>query len=343
VAPTGRPLWNTARLEVPTTMPTNRRRNATPGASAPMLGTFSFIGAGAAGGTLARALAARGATITSIAARGPDRARALAASLPGCRYEPEPAALVAAATTVVLAVPDDALPLLDGTLPWQAGQAVIHLSGARGMEALPHAQAAAAAVAALHPLLSFPQAAADGAAALAHLRDCTWALETSDAALAARLGAVVTALGGRIVRLGVGDRVPYHIAAVLASNYVVALLGAAVDLWQGFGVDGATALDALLPLLRGAVESLAANGPATALTGPIARGDTGTVAAHLRWLAQPHAASAAPEAIDRATLAGAYRALARLAIPLAIARGTLSEHAAGTLWALLDESDLALH
>jgi predicted short-subunit dehydrogenase-like oxidoreductase (DUF2520 family) len=305
----------------------------------PALGAFSFIGAGAAGGTLARALAAGGATIASVAARRPARARALAASLPGCRFAPEPAALVVGAETVVLAVPDDALAPLDRTLPWRVGQAVIHLSGAHGTDALPTALAAGAAVAALHPLLSFPRAATDGATALAHLRGATWALETGDAALARRLGAVVAALGGRIVRLGVGDRVPYHIAAVLASNYVVALLGTAVDLWRGFGVEGATAVDALLPLVRGAVENLAANGPAMALTGPIARGDAGTVAAHLRWLAQPPPAGAAPTGVDRATLAAAYRALARLAIPLAIARGSLSASAAEALRALLDAPD----
>jgi predicted short-subunit dehydrogenase-like oxidoreductase (DUF2520 family) len=323
-------------------MPTDRHSNATPAVDAPTLGAFSFIGAGAAGGTLARALAACGATITSIAARGPERALALAASLPGCHYEPDPTALVASAASVVLAVPDDALPLVDGALPWRAGQQVIHLSGSRGTEALPTALAAGAAVAALHPLLSFPRASTDGAAALAHMRDCTWALETTDAELARRLRAVVAALGGRIVRLGVGDRIPYHIAAVLASNYVVALLGAAVELWQGFGVDGAAALDALLPLLRGAVESLAVNGPAVALTGPIARGDTGTVAAHLHWLAQPPRAGTTAEGSDGATLAAAYRAVARLAIPLAIARGTLSASAADALRALLDEPDRAL-
>jgi predicted short-subunit dehydrogenase-like oxidoreductase (DUF2520 family) len=304
-------------------------------------GAFSFIGAGAVGGTLARALAARGASITSVTARGPRRARALAASLPGCRYEPDAAALVTGAACVVLAVPDDVLPLLDATMPWRAGQTVIHLSGAHGTDALPAAVAAGAAVAALHPLLSFPRAAVDGAAALAHLRNCTWALETTDAGLAERLRAMVGALGGRIVRLGVGDRVPYHIAAVLASNYVVVLLGAAVDLWRGFGVGGATALEALLPLLRGAVESLAAHGPEAALTGPIARGDAGTVAAHLRWLAQSQEGGAGGAGVDTTTLAEAYRAVARLAIPLATARGSLSPEAAASLRALLDEPPAA--
>jgi predicted short-subunit dehydrogenase-like oxidoreductase (DUF2520 family) len=316
-------------------MPTRRPTPTTSAADAPALGAFSFIGAGAVGGTLARALAARGATVASVAARGLSRAQALAASLPGCRYEADPAVLVSHATTVVLAVPDDALPHLDAALPWRPGQAVIHLSGTQGAEALPAALAAGAAVAALHPLLSFPRAAASGEAALAHLRGCTWALETDDAALAARLRLVVAALGGRIVRLGVGDRVPYHIAAVLASNYVVALLGASTELWRAFGVDSTTALEALLPLLRGAVEGLAANGPAAALTGPIARGDAGTVAAHLRWLDRPQQGDAALADADRATLAAAYRAMARLAIPLAVARGSLSAERAAALRELL--------
>ncbi len=263
------------------------------------LGRVGFIGAGAVASTLARALALRGAAVVGVTARESERAATLAASLPNAISERDAAAVIAGAEMIFLAVPDDALTALDAALAWRPTHSVIHLSGARGAAALAHATASGAAVAALHPLLSFPSPAADGHAALARLAGCTWALETPDARLAGKLEALVAALGGRTVRLRAADRAPYHLAAVLASNYVVVAVG-----------------------------------PARALTGPLARGDVSTVAAHLAWLVQQESATAARH-VDAAALDAAYRALAELAIPLALARGTLSEQGAQALRALL--------
>lgn len=299
------------------------------------LGRVGLIGAGAVATTLARALAARGAQVVAIASRQPERAAILAATLPACRSLPDAPAVAAIADLVLLAVPDDAIARLDAAVPWQAGQLVVHLSGARGASALAHAAAAGAAVAALHPLMIFPRPALDAAAALARLAGCTWALDTSEPRASDQLEMLVAALGGRVVRLREDDRVPYHLAAVLASNYVVALLGAAVALWQDFGVAPPAALDALLPLLRASVENLAALGPAAALAGPVARGDASTIAAHLDWLAQPAAIPSARAPVDAAALLAAYRSLAELAIPLAQARGSLTPDAAQALRALL--------
>ncbi len=302
------------------------------------LDSIGFVGAGAVATTLARALSARGARIVAVASRRPERAAALAADLPGCRPVPDAAAVVAVADLVLLAVPDDAIAPLDAALPWRAGQLAVHFSGARGASALAHAAASDAAVAALHPLMIFPRPAPDAASALARLAGCTWALEAPDPRASERLETLVAALGGRIVRLREADRVPYHLAAVLASNYVVALLGAAVALWQDFGIAGPVALEALVPLLRATVENLAALGPAAALAGPVARGDAGTVAAHMDWLATQVATHPHSGSVDSAALLTAYRALAELAIPLAEARGSLTPDAARALHALL-ESD----
>ncbi|GAC1450331.1 MAG: hypothetical protein PVSMB4_09160 [Ktedonobacterales bacterium] len=184
-----------------------------------------------------------------------------------------------------------------------------------------------AAVAALHPLMIFPRPAVGADVALARLAGCTWALDAADDEIAARLESLVHALGGEVLRLASGERVPYHVAAVLASNYVVTLLGAAVSLWEGFGVDPDRALQALLPLLRATVENLATLGPAAALAGPVARGDASTVAAHLAWLRTRMAADRAGTAPDAAAVLAAYRALAELTLPLARARGSLSPEA----------------
>ncbi|HEU5349839.1 MAG TPA: DUF2520 domain-containing protein, partial [Ktedonobacterales bacterium] len=120
---------------------------------------------------------------------------------------------------------------------------------------------------------------------------------------------------------------------VLASNYVVTLMGAAVALWESFGADASLAREALLPLLRASVENLATLEPPAALSGPIARGDIGTMRAHLDWLT-----SAARTKKETAALRDAYLALAHLTVPLAEVKGTLSAERAAAIRALLDNA-----
>ena len=297
------------------------------------LGRVGVIGSGAVGGSLARALADSGAKIVAVTARNLDHAEALAGRIPGCRAVATPAEVVAASGLILLAAPDDAITPLAGSLSWRAGQRVLHFSGVLGARALAVASERGATVAALHPLMTFTRALAAGPldAILARLRGCVWALETEDEAFREALRAMVAALGGRVALLTESDRIPYHIAGVLASNYVVTLMGAATALWESFGADRALAREALLPLMRASVENLAALEPSAALSGPIARGDIGTIRAHLEWLA-----SAAASSPDMSALRDAYLALAHLAIPLAEAKGTLSPAQVDALRALLN-------
>lgn len=303
------------------------------------IGKIGILGAGAVGVVLGQALAAQGVEIPAVASRNIASAEALARVLPAARAV-SPEELVGRVTLVLLAVPDDAIEPVARQLPWQAGQGVAHLSGARGADALAAAAERGAHVAALHPLMTFPRALAETPPAhlLARLTGCTWALETPHPMLEARLARIVTALGGRLVKLSADDRVPYHLSGVFASNYVVTLLGAATDLWATFGVPREQALQALLPLLQATVATLAQVGLPAALTGPVARGDVGTVEAHLAWLqslveAEPQSHAALP---DAAALQAAYRALASLALPLGEASGSLSPAAAAELRARLD-------
>lgn len=303
------------------------------------LGRVGFVGTGALGSSLAYALAARGARIVAVAAPHADHASIIAARIPGCQALSDAAAVAAVCDMVVLAVPDDAISSLDATVPWRDGQVVIHLSGARGIAALAHAVGRGAAVAGLHPLMIFPRGAADAMAALDRFAGCTWALEASDDQVATQLETLVRALDGQVVRLASTARVPYHLAAVLSSNYVVTLLGTAIGIWEGFGVDPERALDALLPLLRATVENLATLGPARALAGPVARGDAGTVSTHLAWMREQMTEAPAGATPDAAQVLAAYRALAELTIPLARARGSLSAEAEQALYAVLHAPD----
>jgi predicted short-subunit dehydrogenase-like oxidoreductase (DUF2520 family) len=298
------------------------------------LGRIGVIGAGAVGSALALALVARGARIDAITSRTRAHAEALAASLARDVAVVSADAVATNSDTIVVAVPDDAINSVAATTHWRMGQLVIHLAGAQDAEALAAARTQGARVAALHPLMTFPRTteALTAEAILARLAGCAWAFEAGDEATIDQLTTIIAALNGHAIRLTAADRAPYHLAAVLASNYVVTLLAAAVRLWGTFGVNPDEALAALLPLTRAAVEQLQAVGLPDALTGPIARGDLGTVRTHLDWLTA-HAASTP----DLLRLRDAYIALARLTIPVAVRKGSLSTETSETLGRLLSD------
>jgi predicted short-subunit dehydrogenase-like oxidoreductase (DUF2520 family) len=299
------------------------------------LGRVGVLGAGAVGGAIARALAARGALIEMVTSRTMAHARALADSLPNGKAVASTDAVAASCDTILVAVPDDAIAQVALETRWRTGQLAIHLSGAQGADALRGARAQGARVAALHPLMTFPRSAETPGVEtiLRRLAGCAWAYESDDEATIAQVIAIVAALDGRAIRLTAADRAPYHLAAVLASNYVVTLLAAAVRLWGTFGAPPESALEALLPLTRAAVEHLDAVGLPDALTGPIARGDLGTVRTHLDWLTA-HAASTP----DLLRLRDANIALARLTVPVALEKGSLSPAAAEELLRLLGDA-----
>ncbi len=290
------------------------------------------IGAGAVGGALLAALSARGASAglapVAVASRTYAHAQAAAARTPGCEALATCAALAERCDLVFIATPDDAIHTVAEDVVWRHGQAVVHLSGAQGAAPLAAAAARGALIAALHPLMTFPQALRGAAAPqiLARLAGASWALECADVGLAARLTAFVAALEGQVITLTEADRAPYHLSGVLASNYIVTLMDAATQLWAGWGVDRDEALRALLPLLRATIENLEAVGLPAALTGPIARGDVGAVRIHETWL-RAHAS----EPLDGQALRAAYEALARLTLPLAREKGTLDATGAAAL------------
>jgi predicted short-subunit dehydrogenase-like oxidoreductase (DUF2520 family) len=116
----------------------------------------------------------------------------------------------------------------------------------------------------------------------------------------------------------------YHAAAVFACNYLVTLMKMATDLWQTFGVSTPEATRALLPLLRGTLNNLENIGLPNCLTGPIARGDLGTINRHLEALEQ-----SAP------ALLPTYRDLGLQTIPIALGKGKIDSKRAEEMRQLL--------
>jgi predicted short-subunit dehydrogenase-like oxidoreductase (DUF2520 family) len=282
---------------------------------------IGIVGAGAVGTTLACALAARGYPVVALAGRTSSRATWLAEHLPSSPAVVSPAEVVGLAELVVLAVPDDALAAVAAELPWRAGQAVVHCSGATPARVLAAAGESGALYGSFHPLLSIPRALPSSAEeVLARLEGCTFAIE-APLPLAAVLERMAAAFQARTILLEEGDRVPYHLAAVLTANYTVTLLSAATDLWASFGASREEALIALLPLLRSTLTNLAQLGLTQSLTGPIARGDLGTVFAHLGYIADQKGNAN----LNASLLDELYRALGLLSLPLARARGRVTD------------------
>jgi len=270
---------------------------------------LGFVGPGTVGTALARGLANAGYQVVLICGRNAERLHRATESIPGARAAESTQAVVDAADVVFLTVPDDAIGPVADALVWKAGKAAVHCSGASSLEVLDHARAQGADVGAFHPLQTF----ANPGQAERNLPGSAFAIEASAPALEKSLAAMATALGGRPLVLR-GDKALYHASAVIACNYLVTLLDAAAGLWPHLGLSKADGLKALLPLVRGTIENLEAVGLPNALTGPVARGDVGTIERNLKALAK-----FSPEQVDL------YAELARRTIPIARAKGTLSE------------------
>ncbi|HLV57410.1 MAG TPA: DUF2520 domain-containing protein [Natronosporangium sp.] len=279
--------------------------------------TVGVVGAGRVGTVLGAALAAAGHRIVAVSARSA-RSRARAARmLPGVPVLPPAHTARAVGTGVLLlTVPDDALaPLVDelvaagGVAP---GQVAVHTSGAHGATVLRAAAEVGAGTVALHPAMTFTGRPSD----LDRLPGVSYGASAPDR-LRPLVTRLVADLQGVVEWVHESDRLLYHAALAHGANHLVTLVNDAADGLRAAGVREPRRL--LAPLLRAALDNALGLGD-DALTGPVARGDAGTVAGHLSRLAGDH-----PDWLET------YRALARRSVVRAVAAGRLDPRAAGRL------------
>lgn len=290
-------------------------RRSGPGES-PLIG---IVGAGAVGTALGAALYRAGWPVVAVASRDAARRERFRSLVPGARGFAEAPAILDEVELVVLAVPDDAIPQLAGELRLYGGQALVHTSGVLGAEVLEPARAAGTQLGAFHPLVAF----ADTERAIAAFHGATIAVEGDDQ-LVAHLADMAEAVGATAVRLAPGSKAAYHAAAVLAAGGFVALLDAIAELGAAAGLDEAGSLAVYGSLIEQTLGNARALGIRAALTGPMTRGDVGTLARHLEALAR-----LAPAALPL------YRAAAEREIALAETRGSLAPEAAESMRRLL--------
>ncbi|MEU8237294.1 Rossmann-like and DUF2520 domain-containing protein [Actinoplanes missouriensis] len=277
--------------------------------------TVGVVGAGRVGAVLGAALTAAGHRVVAAAAVSSASRERAARLLPDAAILPADEVARAGADLLLLAVPDDALPEmiagLDRTGALRPGQVVAHTSGAHGLAVLGDVNGMA-----LHPAMTFTGADTD----LDRLPGIAWGVTTRDRAFATRL---VADLGGVPEWVAEEARPLYHAALAHGANHLVTLVNEASDLLRAAGVGRPGRV--LEPLLTAALDNALRMGDA-ALTGPVSRGDAGTVGKHLDRMP----VDAVP----------AYLAMARRTADRAIASGRLRPHDAAELLEVLSRASV---
>jgi predicted short-subunit dehydrogenase-like oxidoreductase (DUF2520 family) len=268
---------------------------------------------------LGAALSAAGHDVVAAAGLSTASAERAGRLLPGAPLLPADE-VVAAADLVVLAVPDDILPGLVAGLAetgaWRAGQLTFHTSGAHGLAVLAPAERAGVLPLALHPAMTFTGAPED----VDRLAGAPFGV-TSRPEHRPVAETLVLEMGGEPFPVAEEDRGLYHAALVTGANHLVTLVAEAADLLRAAGVDNPARV--LAPLLTAALDNGLRQGD-RGLTGPVSRGDVGTVAGHLATLTERAPASVA-----------AYVAMAQRTAERALAGGRLKRHEGAPLLELL--------
>lgn len=283
---------------------------------------IAIIGAGKVGLTIATAAGDAGFPVR-VGARNPASAVTYdGESVPPWKVEPIDEVLVDC-EVVLLTVSDDAIQAVCECLVNSelipVGCTVIHCSGAIESDVLQAAKTRKCHIGSMHPLQTFPSVAAG----LKKLPNTYWFYEGDDAACEV-IVRLVKQLDGTPVRIASGAKALYHAAAVIACNYLTTLMDVALAVGEQAELDRLTYFQALMPLISATLENIERSGTASALTGPIARGDIKTIETHL------HALRNAPE-----QLANIYQCLGQRTVELAVEKMSIDLERAELLRKLL--------
>jgi predicted short-subunit dehydrogenase-like oxidoreductase (DUF2520 family) len=189
------------------------------------------------------------------------------------------------------------------------GSLVFHLAGRFGLDILQPLRNSGALLAALHPVRSLT----DAQISLAGFAGTACVAEGSDAALS-MLEPLFTSIGGIWLPVASIDRGLYHASVSVISNITKAVAWKAQKWQQKAGLPEQTAAVVTHQLLNSTMEDLFRSGAKQSITGPVVRGDTSTIEAHLEAIRATH-----PEDVE------VYRVLARTVLELAQERGDLDK------------------
>ena len=223
------------------------------------------------------------------------------------------------AECIIITTPDDAIRSTCKKISQNSGvvqgKKVIHMSGAGSLKLLEAARDAGAYVACIHPLQSF----SDVENAIINIPGSTFGITSQDE-IREWCVQIVEDIGGSPFFIADADKALYHAAACIASNYLTTLIHTVEEIYISLGLTRETARRAFWPLIKGTLSNIEQNGSITALTGPVVRGDMGTIRQHLLALDDTFH-----------TYLQAYCSMGILAADMGLAKKTLSEEEAETI------------
>ena len=240
---------------------------------------IAIIGLGKVGAAIGFLLKKAGYPIVAVTDRSPEAIRH-GHPFTGGHIFSRAVDAVADADAVLIATTDDAIPVVCQEIAdagvIRSGQKFVHLSGAGSLDLLAPAKACGAFVASIHPIQSF----ADVQGAVDNIPGSTFGV-TADAEIMNWAVDFTLDLKGTPFLIPDEDKPLYHAAACIASNYLTTLMHIVEQIYLHLGLDRDEAVRAFWPLVRGTLKNIESRGTIQALTGPIARGDAGTIEKHL--------------------------------------------------------------
>lgn len=274
---------------------------------------LSIIGAGKVGSAIALLAHRAGVNVTAIANRTHSHAETARDRLGGEVVATDMASAAASSNVILIAVSDDAIvnvcDELVSTSALNSQSTLIHCSGALGSDLIARAaHDAKCYVASLHPLQTFPTVES----AISVLPDSYWFYE-GDKQATDVIRRLALTMNINASQISAEAKALYHIGAVVACNYLTALMDLALSAEVSAGIQRDLAWNALLPLIQSTLSNIDELGCEAALTGPIARGDAKTVERHLQALS--------PDS----PLYQCYKTLGMHTVDLAVRKGSIPD------------------
>lgn len=286
--------------------------------------SVAIVGCGKVGTTLAIWLSDVGYGICGVASKSLSSAKQAAELAESGNYSQTNWDITPQADIVFISTPDgiisDVCTEISDNRGFKENAVVLHCSGAHPSTILSAARDCGAVIGSMHPLQSFASINKEKNP----FQGIVAAVEGEDDAVdAARQ--IAAELGATCYTIRTEAKMLYHASAVVASNYLVTLVGLAFKLIGVAGISDTDAFAVLKPLINGTLGNIEKVGIVAALTGPISRGDVDTVRQHLEAMT-----AQSPE------LVSLYRALGTDTIDIARSAETLTDEAAEKLRRLLD-------
>ncbi|MDO9515195.1 MAG: DUF2520 domain-containing protein [Syntrophales bacterium] len=284
--------------------------------------SIAIIGLGKVGTAVGHLLRRAGYEIVAVADRSPD-ALERGGGYTGGTISNDPLQAALPANSIFITTPDDIIESVCSDIAqgggFGPGKRVVHMSGAGGLGLLESARASGAQVATIHPLQSF----VDIEGVIESIPGSTFSI-TAEGEVKDWAVHIVRDLGGIPFFVSDADKPLYHAAACMASNYLVTLMNMVEGIYRHLGMEDEEAIRSFWPLVRGTLSNIEGRGTEKSLTGPIARGDSGTIRKHLKVLRETM-----PELLNM------YCEMGLFAVEIGIKNKTLSEDRAEEIRSLL--------